>query len=430
MLLLRLYSAVTALARPLLMRKLRRRAQAEPLYLHATHQRFAKYTEEERAQAATYAGQWVWVHAVSLGETRAASILLDVLREAVPDVRIVLTHGTATGLEEGRKLLRPGDMQLWQPWDSRAATQGFIRTVRPRLGLIMETEIWPNLLQACHQAHVPVALVNARMSEKTLQQSLQLQQMAAHIYGLLSVAYAQTQQDAQRLQQLTNVRVVVTGNLKFDAKPDAQQLAQAQQWRQGLHKPVVTLASSREGEEAMWLQAVQTLPAAQRNAVHWLIVPRHPQRFDGVEALLQQAGIQVARRSHWAGQPPTARDTIWLGDSMGEMALYYGLSSVVLMGGSFAPFGGQNLIEACACACPVLLGEHTFNFAQASEDAVQEQAAVRVASMQAAVETALQIAQNPQRLQTLQRNAQAYAQRHQGAAKRMVQDMQQQGWIT
>ena len=418
--LLSLYRGITALARPLLIRKLRRRGVVEPLYLHAVHQRFGEYTEQERQQAQAYAGQWVWVHAVSLGETRAAGILIAALRQAHPDMRLLLTHGTATGLEEGRKLLSDGDMQVWQPWDSVAATRVFVQLFQPRVGLIMETEIWPHLLQACHAADVPVALVNARMSDKTLRQSQRFAATARRIYGLLNVAYAQTPTDAERLQQLGVQRVVVTGNLKFDAELRVDQLQQAQQWLPAQCLPIVLLASSREGEEAQWLQQMRP-----DQGVQWLVVPRHPQRFDEVAQLAQSQGWQVQRRSQWRKNMPLQPDgkTLWLGDSMGEMHLYYSLANVALMGGSFAPLGGQNLIEACACGCPVLLGPHTFNFVQVSEQALEEGAALRCADMAEAVQASLALVQNKEKLAAMQQASLAFAQRHRGAVQRMVNDL-------
>ena len=247
------------LARPLLRRKLRRRGALEPLYLHATHQRFANYTAQELAQAGAHAGQWVWIHAVSLGETRAAAILLQALRQACPEMRLLLTHGTATGWQEGQKLLHAGDMQVWLPWDERRNAQRFVRTFRPRLGLIMETEIWPQLLLACQQHNTPVALANARMSAKTLRQSLRFKRLAAKIYGSLSATYAQSEADAQRLRTLQARAVQVTGNLKFDATPDPTLLQQGRHlrglWQQAdaSPRPVAMLASSRDGEEQLLL---------------------------------------------------------------------------------------------------------------------------------------------------------------------------------
>ena len=450
--LLVLYNALWHLARPLLLRKLRRRGVAEPLYVHAVHQRFARYTPAEQAHAQSHAGQWVWVHAVSLGETRAAAILVNALRAARPQVRLLLTHGTATGWQEGQKLLQQGDMQVWLPWDSRAAVQRFVQTFRPRLGLIMETEIWPQLLRACQQHGVPVALVNARVSAKTLRQSLRFKSLATRAYGSLAVAYAQTAADADGLRQLGVQHSTVTGNLKFDATPDPALLQQGramrQRWQphQPAPRPVAMLASSREGEEQLWLDALRQLSAAQQQAAHaiqWLIVPRHPQRFDEVAALLAHAGWQVKKRSNdaacgsisacetrLAGSQacvPSA-STVWLGDSIGEMPLYYAMADVVLMGGSFAPLGGQNLIEACACGCPVLLGPHTFNFAQASTQAIAAGAALRCADMADAVAQAAHLllptqphAENP--LQAMQQAAVQFSQTHRGAAQRVVADL-------
>ena len=440
---LALYNLLWQLARPLLLRKLSRRGQAEPLYLHAVHQRFARYTDQERQQAQTHAGQWVWLHAVSLGETRAADILLQALRAVQPGMRLLLTHGTATGRQAGQKLLREGDMQVWLPWDERGAMQRFVQTFRPRLGLIMETEIWPQLLQACGQQEVPVVLVNARLSEKTLRQWQRLPQLARQSYGRLSVAYAQTAQDAQRLQTLGVPAVMVTGNLKFDASPDPVLLQQGQDLRRRWHaqqraaRPVALLASSRDGEETLWLQAWQALPPEQRDAVQWLIVPRHPQRFDEVAHLLRTTGFAVKRRSTGQTDPDDGRQAVWLGDSMGEMPLYYAMADLALMGGSFAPLGGQNLIEACACACPVLLGPHTFNFSQASEQAIAAGAALRCNSMEQAVQQALALlstapaetgASDSTRA-AMQRAALVFSQAHRGAAQRMTSDLHQRGWL-
>ena len=440
---LALYNLLWQLVRPLLLRKLSRRGQAEPLYLHAVHQRFARYTDQERQQAQTHAGQWVWLHAVSLGETRAADILLQALRAVQPGMRLLLTHGTATGRQAGQKLLREGDMQVWLPWDERGAVQRFVQTFRPRLGLIMETEIWPQLLQACGQQEVPVVLVNARLSEKTLRQWQRLPQLARQSYGRLSVAYAQTAQDAQRLQTLGVPAVMVTGNLKFDASPDPVLLQQGQDLRRRWHaqqraaRPVALLASSRDGEETLWLQAWQALPPEQRDAVQWLIVPRHPQRFDEVAHLLRTTGFAVKRRSTGQTDPDDGRQAVWLGDSMGEMPLYYAMADLALMGGSFAPLGGQNLIEACACACPVLLGPHTFNFSQASEQAIAAGAALRCNSMEQAVQQALALlstapaetgASDSTRA-AMQRAALVFSQAHRGAAQRMTSDLHQRGWL-
>uniref|UniRef100_UPI00286C9557 3-deoxy-D-manno-octulosonic acid transferase n=1 Tax=Polaromonas sp. TaxID=1869339 RepID=UPI00286C9557 len=380
-LVLRLYSLLMWLVQPLLRRKLARRARHEPGYSEAVEERFGRYSQPAEA-----ASELVWLHAVSLGETRTAGLLLKALRAQHPGLRVLLTHGTATGRAEGVALLQPGDVQVWQPWDSPAAVARFFSHFKPRLGLLMETEIWPNTVAAASARGVPLLLVNARLSGKSLQQALRMAPLAYPAYGALTAVYAQTQDDATRFRQLGVAVAGVFGNLKFDATPNASQQAQGRAWRQALQQPVIMLASSREGEEDAFIRQIMALAQAERaqsainlvaddsasaapaNRFKPLIVPRHPQRFAEVQALAEQLGLRVSRRSAWAGadRGPVGSDEamqadLWLGDSLGEMALYYGLGDVALLGGSFAPLGGQNLIEAAACGCPVIMGTHTFN---------------------------------------------------------------------
>ena len=408
-----LYNLLVWAAQPLLRRKLVRRAVAEPGYAVAVPERFGQYTQPAEATS-----ELVWVHAVSLGESRAAAILLNALREALPDVRVLLTHGTATGRAEGAKLLRSGDVQVWQPWDTPAAVQAFLQHFKPRIGLLMETEVWPNLVQQSARSGVPLALVNARLSDKSMRSASRWASLMRPTYAALQAVWAQTEADAQRLRTLgANVRAV-TGNLKFDAQPDPGQVAQGRAWRAALQRPVCLLASSREGEEALWLQALQTVSSG----VHWLIVPRHPQRVDDVEVLLRQAGLTVSRRSTWGETGPIAHADaqVWLGDSLGEMALYYSLADVALLGGSFEPLGGQNLIEAAACACPVVMGPHTFNFLEAAQQAEQAGAAHRVQDMEMAVQEAQSLAQDPAARQRRAAAALAFSHAHKGAARRVA----------
>lgn len=328
-----LYSAVTWAAQPLLRRKLRRRAVAEPGYGQAVGERFGYYPPPLDSLAphsdSDPSMRFVWIHAVSLGETRAAAILLAALRRELPGMRLLLTHGTATGRAEGEKLLQPGDVQVWQPWDTPGAVRRFLRQFRPAIGILMETEVWPNLVAGCRARGIPLVLANARLNARSLASAQRLGWLAGPAYRGLAAVWAQTEADAERLRALGAPVEGVFGNLKFDVVPDAAQVARGRQWREGQRRPVVLLASSREGEEALWLDALRGLGDA-RAEVQWLIVPRHPQRFDEVQQLLQDAGLRVSRRSTWA-LPPTDAD-VWLGDSLGEMALYYGLADVALLG--------------------------------------------------------------------------------------------------
>ncbi len=402
-----LYSLVAIAAQPFLRRKLRRRGAAEPGYLHAIDERFGVY--KERAEPGA-----LWVHAVSLGETRAAAILIDRLRLARPGLRVLLTHGTATGRQEGGRLLRPGDQQAWLPWDTPKAVRRFLNHFQPGAGVLMETEVWPNLVAAAQEHGMPLALANARLSEKSLSHARRLASLSRPAYASLSAVWAQTEADAERLAQAGATVKGVFGNLKFDAAPDPAQLAQARLWRAGAGRPVVMLASSREGEEAEFFRLLRASAVAP--AVQWLVVPRHPQRFDEVATLAAQHGFSVSRRSQWAGQPGPA--DLWIGDSLGEMACYYGLADVALLGGSFLPLGGQNLIEAAACGCPVVMGPHTFNFAEAAQLAEAAGAAVRVTSMEEGLRTAVAMAGDPVHRTAAAQVGLAFSAAHQGAAEK------------
>ena len=398
------------LAQPLLKRKLARRAVAEPGYAHAVDERFGHYSVP--------AGEgFVWVHAVSLGETRAAVLLLGELRQQLPGMRLLLTHGTATGREEGAALLRHGDVQVWQPWDTPAAVRRFLTHFRPRLGILVETEIWPNMVAGCVSAGVPLVLVNARMSTASAQNARRLAWLARPAYAALAAVWAQTLADAQALLSLGAPVRAVLGNLKFDASPDAAQLALGQGWRRRQNRPVLMFASSREGEELALLQALASNPLAK--AWQWLIVPRHPQRFDAVASLIEQNGFTVSRRSSWGLAPEDAQ--VWLGDSLGEMALYYGLSDLSLLGGSFAPLGGQNLIEALACGCPVLMGPHTFNFSEAASLAIDAGAAFVVTALAQALSLAQTLLLVPVRLDATRAAGVRFSVAHRGATEKTVQ---------
>lgn len=420
-----LYGVIMRLAQALLRRKLRKRAQAEPLYGQYIEERFGYYKQST-------CNDWIWIHAVSLGETRTAGILLQGLRQAMPHMKLLLTNGTATGREEGLKLLQEGDIQVWQAWDSPEVVERFLTAFNPRIGLLLETEVWPQLIHKAQEKGIPIMLINARMSEKSLHQAQRWASLMKPAFAGLSAVCAQAPDDAMRLKSLGASVTGIFGNLKFDAKPDASQVAMGRAWREQLSAPVVMLASSREGEEAMWLAAWQTFnkqhPELQ---IHWLIVPRHPQRVSEVESLITSSGLRVSRRSTWSQEAlfsaallnETAQDSsvILLGDSLGEMALYYSLADAALLGGSFEKLGGQNLIEAAACACPIVMGPHTFNFAEASQAAESAGAAQRASDMAEAMKLAVDTVQNRPLQKQKSANAFQFAQQHGGATQRTVQ---------
>jgi 3-deoxy-D-manno-octulosonic-acid transferase len=360
----------------------------------------------------------VWLHAVSLGETRAAAALVDALRDRDPSVRLLLTHGTATGREAGRTLLRDGDLQCWLPFDTPGATRRFFARHRPAVGVLMETEVWPALLHAAAGATVPVVLANARLSERSATVGGRWRALLRPAVRTLSLVLAQTADDAARLRVAGARRIEVAGNLKYDVHPSPQQQQQGAAWRAAIGRPVVLAASTRDGEEAPLLAAWAASPTPRPLL---LLVPRHPQRFGAVAAAIDAAGLVRRRRSEWEGHAPAGAGPadVWLGDSIGEMALYYGAADVALLGGSFEPFGGQNLIEAAACGCPVVMGPHTFNFSDAAARARAAGAALEVPDLPAGVTAAVALAMDPARPQWVAR-ARAFAAAHRGAAARMA----------
>ena len=411
------YSVLLTLTLPAYLARLWWRGRAEALYRHAVAERLGRYADAKSAG-------WVWVHAVSLGETRAAAALVEALRLQRPQMRLLLTHGTATGREAGRDLLREGDRQAWLPHDTRGAVGRFFRHFQPAVGVLMETEVWPNLLLEARAQAVPMVLANARLSPNSQRRGQRTAWLLRPAVQSLALVLAQTAADAQRLRDAGAPEVQVCGNLKFDMTPDAAQLEQGRAWRAAVARPIVLAASTREGEEAMllaaWLAQRAHVGAAALPIL--LIVPRHPQRFDEVATLVNQSALALLRRSAWAQTPPdaAAQADVWLGDSIGELALYYAAAQVALLGGSFAPLGGQNLIEAAACGCPVVMGPHTYNFTEAAEMALAAGAAVRVANIEAGVQAALAAVAGVRR-EGPSAQALAFGTQHRGAARRMAE---------
>ena len=410
-----LYSLALRLLTPVYLARLWWRGSREPAYRKRLGERLGRYALPPRRGQ----GGVVWVHAVSLGETLAAAPLVAALRNELPQMRLLLTCSTATGVAAGHELLQPEDDQTWFPYDSPGAVRRFLKRYRPAVGVIMETEIWPNLMHAARAAQIPMVLANARLSAKSQRKGRRLALLMRPAIAAFTRVLAQTARDAQRLRESGARPVEVCGNTKFDITPPAKLLVRGHQWRQGQARPVVLMAVSREGEEQPLLDAWRALPPTRPLLV---IVPRHPQRFDEIAALVERNGFSLQRRSSWTDAPPAAAAAadVWLGDSMGEMPLYYAMADVALLGGSFAPLGGQNLIEAAACGCPLVLGPHTFNFEDAAQLAIEAGAAVRMNDLHGAVRRAVALAHDPRRNDWVEA-ALAFAGSHRGATERMAQ---------
>jgi 3-deoxy-D-manno-octulosonic-acid transferase len=412
------YSLMWWLALPLVLVRLWWRGRREPGYRTHLGERLGFYGRKIGRRPT------IMVHAVSVGETRAAEPLIEALLAARPDARILLTHMTPTGRATGRALFgRHGDrvVQSFLPYDTGFMVGRFLRHFEPAICILMETEVWPNLIHGCAAHGVPVALVNARLSERSLRRGRKLGGLMTDAARAITLVAAQTDADAARIASLGAPNVAVTGSIKFDVVPPQAALDTGAVLRARLKgRPALLCASTREGEEALILdawRAMETRPAGML----LVLVPRHPQRFDEVARMVVERGLTLARRS---ALPERVDADVLLGDSMGEMFAYYAASDCAFIGGSLLPLGGQNLIEACALARPVLVGEHTFNFLQATEEAVAAGAALRVSDAAALLRVAAGLLDDTGRRAAMGARAQAFAARHRGATLRTVELLQ------
>ena len=384
-----LYSALLYLLLPMVAGKLALRCIKQAAYRPHWRERFGFYRLPRQSGV-------IWLHCVSVGETRAAASLIHALLAQYPERSLLLTHSSPSGRATSEALFGNRVQRAYLPFDLPFMVRRFLTHFQPDLGVLLETEIWFNLLAACQQRQIPMVLANARLSEKSARGYAKLGSLAQNGLQSLHLIAAQTPNDAKRFQGLGAKRVETLGNLKFDALPPSGTEAAGIHFRRlfGEQRPVFLAASTREGEEALILDALAATPIADLLTV---IVPRHPQRFAQVEALLKKRGLAYEKRSSLK-DAVASRTKIILGDSMGEMYAYYASADLCLIGGSLLPFGGQNLIEAMRLGKPVLLGPHTYNFEHASNEAVEQGAAQRVNSVQEISTALLTLMNQPDRL--------------------------------
>ena len=403
------YRLVLWFAFPFVLARLWWRGRREPGYRQNVAERFGFYSRRPARPV-------IWLHAVSVGETRAAEPLLRALRSRQPGCDLLVTQMTATGREAAQQLFGGAVLVAWLPYDYPSAVRRFLRWFRPRLGILMETEIWFHLVGECQRSGVPLLLANARMSANSARGYAAVAPLARVALGTLSAVAAQTSEDAERLRSLGARQVEVTGNLKFDADLDSLSESLAAQLRHRFGSRAVLLAAStREGEEELLLNALEQHALGDALLV---IVPRHPQRFDSVARLLASRGLKFIRRS--TNAPLDADCGIVLGDSMGEMGAYYRACDLAFVGGSLLTYGGQNLIEACAAGVPVLIGPYTYNFAQAAESAIAAGAAIRVSTAEEVIQVARSMLQDIGLRERMGKAGVAFCAAHRGATERTL----------
>ncbi|TCP11430.1 3-deoxy-D-manno-octulosonic-acid transferase [Crenobacter luteus] len=406
------YSLAWRLGQPLVRRYLKKRGAKAPAYLEHWDERFG-VRFAPRAKGA------IWIHAVSVGETRAAQPVIAALRRRFPAAPLLITQMTPTGRATAEALYPDAEVR-YLPYDLPNAVAGFLAAYKPVFGVLMETEIWPNLLAAAEKARVPMFLANARLSEKSLAGYKKVGALVRPAVKSFAAVLAQSDADAQRLAELSAAPVLVCGNSKYDIAAPADKLALGESFRAAIGaRPVLVAASTRDDEEALLLDAW----AARKTLDALLVlVPRHPERFDAVAAMASERGLTLARRSAGLGQLQADTD-VWLGDSMGELFAYYAAADVAFVGGSLKPLGGQNLIEPASVGRPVLFGPSMFNFAEASALALSAGAARQCADAAGVVAAFDALIADRAAREAMASAASGFTARHRGASERMAAEI-------
>ena len=370
-------------------------------------------------------GRVVWVHAVSVGETIAAGPLVRQLLARDPRTRVLMTAMTDTGQAQARKMFGDQVSYAYAPYDTPGALRRFLKRVNPAVLVIMETEIWPNMIVQCHRRDVPSILVNARLSERSARGYEKVRALVAPVMDSLTWIAAQAESDARRFRRIgvSASRVEVTGSVKFDVEIPAATRSAASELRASLgERPVWIAGSTHQGEDAILLAAHRKLLAQYPSAL-LILVPRHPERFDAVAELSCAEGFAVARRSREASSEKTE---VYLGDAMGELMMLYGAADVAFVGGSLVERGGHNPLEPAAWGLPVLSGKNVFNFETIYEQFRAHDGVRFVQGEEELANTLAQLFSDPSQAQALGQRAQAVVNRNRGALERVVEGIARQ----
>ena len=368
-----LYSLLIQLLIPLLLLRLFWRSFKNPSYRERWRERLGYLQPPDQPGC-------IWLHAVSVGEVQAVAPLIRRLLETSV-LPLVITTTTPTGAQRARELFGDEVHHYFAPFDTPFIVHRFFTKLRPRLLILVETEIWPNLIHTAYQSGIPTLLANARLSVRSAQRYHRFAGLTRETLQKITLIAPHGEADAQRFRALgaRNSQVEVTGSIKFDIRLPASLRERSDVLRRewGTERPVWLAASTHEGEEEQILAAHEQVKVAIPDAL-LVLVPRHPERFEPAAELIRAQGFACLRRSQ--NRPCGAQIEVFLGDSMGELTLFMGAADVAFIGGSLVPHGGHNILEAAAQGGPVLFGPHMFNFAEISELFLQQQAALQVHS--------------------------------------------------
>ncbi|HET6603351.1 MAG TPA: lipid IV(A) 3-deoxy-D-manno-octulosonic acid transferase [Xanthomonadaceae bacterium] len=370
-----LYTFTMYLLTPVIVYRLSVRGLRMPGYFSRWPERFGFFADPKL-------GPTIWVHAVSVGEVNAAAPLVEALRARHPDCSFVVTTVTPTGSDRVRRIWGQSLFHVYLPYDLPAAVDRFLDRVRPRIAVIMETEIWPNLFLGCHRRGIPIVVANARLSERSLRGYGPVRLLARMAIRCATHVAAQSHRDAERLIDLgaDPERLSIAGNLKFDLQVPPELVEQARRWRAGWGpgRPVWIAASTHEGEDQAVIDAHQQVRDRFPDAL-LLIAPRHPERFRPVVQLCRSSGLRTATRTE--DRLASTHSQCLVIDTLGELLAFFAASDVAFVAGSLVPIGGHNVLEPAALGVPVLIGPHTFNFTEITEMLLDNGAAARVADV-------------------------------------------------
>lgn len=416
-----LYSTLFYLAVPLLLWRLWWRGRKAPEYRQRKRERFAFGLPGFRPGG-------IWLHTVSVGESIAAAPMVRELQKRYPQLPITITCMTPTGSERIRAMFGDSVQHCYLPYDLPCRARKFLQLLKPRLAIVMETELWPNLVHQCSRKQIPVVLANARLSERSARGYACFPKLTAPMLAQLSAIAVQTQAEAERFIELgaRKEAVQVTGSIKFDLQIAPELLQQARQLREQWQlnkRPVWIAGSTHEGEDLLMLEAHQQLLQGFPRAL-LILVPRHPERFASAQRLCELSKLRSQQRS--ASEMLQADTQVLLGDTMGEMLLLYALADVALVGGSLVPHGGHNLLEPVALGKPVLSGPHVFNFL---EIAKQMETAGALREVRNAREIATAVARlwtDRQAQEKMQQAGQQVLKANQGSLERLLQVLDDQ----
>jgi 3-deoxy-D-manno-octulosonic-acid transferase len=395
---------------PLLLLHTLKKSHQEPRYRRNLQERFG---------FSPHIDECIWIHCVSLGETVAAKPLILALQQYLKKTPLLITNTTATGSHAAEKLLRDIDFSCFFPYDLNSAMRRFMHRTHPKIAIIMETELWPNLIHQAHLQNIPILINNGRISPLSLKGYQRLGYLARDMLKKITHINAQTEEDAGRFIALglPKERCFVTGNIKFDLNIPEDLQEQGDKLKKSWHnRPTWIAASTHDGEENMILAAHQYVLAKQPDAL-LVLVPRHPNRFDDVYTLCEKFGFSTAR---YTQAMPTRDQSILLGDTVGKLMLFYAATDITFMGGSLVPIGGHNFIESAALSNPQISGPHLHNFQKVAHQLLEYKALIIADTAETISAAVIELMKNPEKREHLGKQAKEMTLQNKGACAKQL----------